>query len=108
MIHVLTYGNFRLLDPRIADAYRRRHVFGACDCCRRLDDDDALLRETRRRGRDWLRQLATDIEALAQSGEPSPPGRRRLSRKVAANSKKPAAAPSGKGRGRSARRGSGR
>ncbi|WP_457796902.1 hypothetical protein [Methylocystis sp. S23] len=103
MIRVLTYENFRLLDPRIEDAYRRRHIPDACDyCCRRMDD--APPRQRMEKGRDWLRQLVSDIEALAQSVESAPLRRRRSSRTVAANSQKPAVASRGKARGRSARR----
>ncbi len=91
MIHILTCGNFHLLDPRIEDAYRRRHLAPTCGCRRALRVDLALcdIKERFRDRTDWLRQLAVDIEALAQAAELAPPRRGRDSRTISANAKSP-------------------
>ncbi|WP_442753841.1 hypothetical protein ACNHKD_12650 [Methylocystis sp. JAN1] len=89
MIHLLTYRNFGLLDPRIEDAYRRRHAAWRCECGR-ATPDDLVMCGTKERiadGADWLRRLVTDMEALAQAAELSPPRRKRAARAVVANAK---------------------
>lgn len=89
MIRFVTYRNFPILDLQIEEAYRRR--YGAREVVFLEDVDDIAvlksLREARRRSnrsRDWLRRLAREVDALAQT--PDPTARRRpSSRLVAAN-----------------------
>ncbi len=101
MIHILTYGNFRLLDRKIECAYRRRHMGPPCECARMHDCNESEGRF--QDGSDWLRRLATDIEALARTTELSPPRRRRAARTVSANSKTPRASNRKKSGGQTAR-----
>jgi hypothetical protein len=93
MIHLLTYGNFGLFDPKIEQAYRRRHMGRHlerdCECRRAAEDDDVPFGSERhiQTGHAWLRQLATDVEILARAAELSPHGRRKAASTVAANCK---------------------
>jgi hypothetical protein len=97
MIYLLTYGNFGLFDPKIEQAYRRRHMgrhmgrhLGrGCECRRAAEGDDVTFESERhiQTGDAWLRQLATDVEILARAAELSPHGRRKAASTVAANCK---------------------
>lgn len=107
MIHILTFGNFDLLDARIEDAYRRRRSAPQCTCGQALRDDlvPCDMRERFRDRTDWLRQLASDMETLAQAANLSPPRRGRASRTISANAKSPRQTRGSKGARQKARAG---
>lgn len=89
MFRLMTYKGIALLNTEVDTAYRRRRSTNAPDHypCVLLDvlDERALLialLDRRRRyenGRNWLRNLRRDVDALARSSrEPrEPSGRRR-------------------------------
>jgi hypothetical protein len=91
MIHLLTYGNFGLFDPKIERAYRRRHMERGCKCWRSVEDEGVRCGSEQyvRNGHAWLRQLATDVETLARAKEHAPSRTYLSANPVAANGEQP-------------------
>jgi hypothetical protein len=91
MIRLITFRNFPLLDLQIERAYRRRCNDGEKDYAFVETIDDELLwlvREAqarRRNNKDWLRELARQIDALSAKDRKRTSASRRRTVVMAAN-----------------------